>query len=171
MEDFLANYWWILLIILCIVLYKFIFRFLLGMVIVPEDKIGLVTKRFVLFGKNKELPDGRIIASLGEAGYQAKTLAPGLYFWKWVWQYEISMAAFTIIPEGKIGLVLSKDGDGIPSGNILAHQVDSDNFQDAEKFLSNGGQRGRQSSYITAGSYRINTLLFQGSMTEMIRIQ
>src|SRR5882672_3858647 len=172
MEEFsILNYWWVFSIILVIVLYKFIFRFILGMVIVPEDKIGLVTKRFVLFGQHKELPDGRIIATLGEAGYQAKTLAPGLYFWKWVWQYEISMAAFTIIPEGKLGLVLSKDGAGIPSGNILAHQVDSDNFQDAEKFLSNGGQRGRQSSYITAGSYRINTLLFHVSMTDMIRIQ
>jgi uncharacterized membrane protein YqiK len=141
------------------------------MVIVPEDKIGLITKKFVLFGPNRELPDGRIIATLGEAGYQAKTLAPGLYFWKWVWQYEISMAAFTVVPEGKIGLVLAKDGAGIPSGNILAHQVDSDNFQDAEKFLSNGGQRGRQSAYITAGSYRINTLLFQVSIANMVRIQ
>jgi uncharacterized membrane protein YqiK len=81
------------------------------------------------------------------------------------------MAPFTIIPEGNIGLVLSKDGAGIPSGNILARQVDSDNFQDAEKFLTNGGQRGRQSLYITAGSYRINTLLFHVSMTTMVRIQ
>ena len=171
MENPLASYWWILALILCIALYKFIFRFLLGMVIVPEDKIGLVTKKFVLFGKNRELPDGRIIATLGEAGYQARTLAPGLYFWKWVWQYSISMEAFTIIPEGKIGLVLSKDGSEIPSGNILAHRVECDNFQDAEKFLQNGGQRGRQSNYITAGSYRINTLLFQISVTSMIRIQ
>jgi len=171
MENPILHYWWILALLLCVLLYKFIFRFILGMVIVPEDKIGLVTKRFVLFGKNRELPDGRIIATKGEAGYQARTLAPGLYFWQWVWQYEISMAPFTIIPEGKIGLVLAKDGDGIPSGNILSRYVDSDNFQDAEKFLQNGGQRGRQSAYITAGSYRINTLLFQVSIAGMVRIQ
>jgi uncharacterized membrane protein YqiK len=141
------------------------------MVIVPEDKIGLVTKKFVLFGPNKELPDGRIIATLGEAGFQAKSLAPGLYFWKWVWQYDITMESFTIIPEGKIGLVMAKDGAEIPTGNILAHRVDCDNFQDAEKFLNNVGQRGRQATYITAGSYRINTMLFQISVTDMIRIQ
>ncbi len=170
-ESSILNYWWIFAVILIMLLYKFIFRFILGMVVVPEDKIGLVTKKFVLFGPHKELPDGRIIATLGEAGFQAKALAPGLYFWKWVWQYEITMESFTIIPEGKIGLVVSKDGASIPSGNILAHGVDCDNFQDAEKFLVNGGQRGRQSSYITAGSYRINTLLFQLSMTNMIRIQ
>lgn len=170
MEHFFANYWWIFVVGLCLVLYKYILRFLFGMVIVPEDKIGLVTKKFVLFGDNKELPDGRIIATKGEAGFQAKTLAPGLYFWKWVWQYEITMESFTIIPEGKIGLVLAKDGAEIPTGNILGRRVECDNFQDAELFLNNSGQRGRQTSYITAGSYRINTMLFQISVTEMVRI-
>jgi uncharacterized membrane protein YqiK len=171
MGNFLNNYWWIILILLCIVLYKYILRFLFGMVIVPEDRIGLVTKKFVLFGEHKELPDGRIIATNGEAGFQAKTLAPGLYFWMWFWQFEITMQAFTVIPEGQIGLVLSKDGAEIPTGSILAKYVDCDNFQDATKFLLNGGQRGRQATYITAGSYRINTLLFHVSTTDMVRIQ
>lgn len=171
MEHFFQSYWWTLLILLAIVFYKFVLRFFFGMVIVPEDKVGLVTKKFVLFGNNKELPDGRIIATLGEAGFQAKTLAPGLYFWKWIWQFEITMEQFTIIPEGKIGLVLAKDGREIPTGNILGLRAECDNFQDADKFLVNGGQRGRQTNYITAGSYRINTMLFQVSITDMIRIQ
>lgn len=170
MKNYLQDYWWIGLIVVCLILYKFILRFLFGMVIVPEDKIGLVTKKFVLFGEHKELPDGRIIATKGEAGFQAKTLAPGLYFWKWVWQYEITMESFTIIPEGKIGLILAKDGAEIPTGNILGRKVDCDNFQDAELFLNNGGQKGRQTHYITAGSYRINTMLFQVSVTDMVRI-
>ena len=82
MNQILQNYWGIGLLILALVFYKFVLRFFFGMVIVPEDKVGLVTKKFVLFGDNKELPDGRILATLGEAGFQAKTLAPGLYFWK-----------------------------------------------------------------------------------------
>ncbi|HEY9047146.1 MAG TPA: SPFH domain-containing protein [Ohtaekwangia sp.] len=171
MENSMLSYLWIPFVVICLVLYKYILRFLFGMVIVPEDRIGLVTKKFVLFGEHRELPDGRIVATRGEAGFQAKTLAPGLYFWMWVWQYEVNMEQFTIIPEGKIGLVLAKDGAEIPTGNILGHRVDSDNFQDAEKFLNNGGQRGRQSTYITSGSYRINTLLFQLSITDMVRIQ
>ncbi len=170
MEHFFMNYWWIFVIVLCLVLYKFILRFLFGMVIIPEDKIGLVTKKFVLFGDNKSLPDGRIIATLGEAGFQAKTLAPGLYFWKWVWQYEITFESFLIIPEGKVGLVMAKDGTEIPTGNILGRRVECDNFQDAELFLNNHGQRGRQTNYITAGSYRINSMLFQISITDMVRI-
>ena len=31
--------------------YKFILRVCFGLVIVPEDRIGLVTKQFVLFGQ------------------------------------------------------------------------------------------------------------------------
>ncbi|HEY9004865.1 MAG TPA: SPFH domain-containing protein [Ohtaekwangia sp.] len=171
MTNPILGYLWIPLVVICIVLYKYILRFLFGMVIVPEDRIGLVTKKFVLIGPHRELPDGRIIATQGEAGFQAKTLAPGLYFGMWVWQYEVNMEQFTIIPEGKIGLVLAKDGAEIPTGNILGLRVDSDNYQDAEKFLNNGGQRGRQANYITSGSYRINTLLFQVSITDMVRIQ
>ncbi|MFN8309844.1 MAG: SPFH domain-containing protein [Chitinophagales bacterium] len=171
METSFMGFLWAIPVILCIVFYKYILRFFFGMVIVPEDRIGLVTKKFVLFGSNKSLPDGRIIATNGEAGFQAQTLAPGLYFGMWFWQYEVTMESFTIIPEGMIGLLLAKDGAEIPTGGILGKYVDCDNFQDATKFLMQGGQRGRQASYITAGSYRINTMLFQISTTPMVRIQ
>ncbi|NRF37670.1 SPFH domain-containing protein [Pedobacter foliorum] len=171
MEALIFNYWWIVVALLCAVLNKYILRFFFGMVVVPEDKIGLVTKKFVLYGADKELPDGRIIAIKGEAGFQGKTLAPGLYFGMWFWQYSVTMEGFTIIPEGQIGLIMAKDGAEIPTGNILGQKVDCDNFQDAVKFLESGGQRGRQTSYITSGSYRINTMLFQVSVTEMVRIQ
>jgi uncharacterized membrane protein YqiK len=140
------------------------------MVIVPEDKIGLVTKKFVLFGADKSLPDSRIIATKGEAGFQAQTLAPGLYWGMWIWQYSVDMTAFTIIPEGKIGLILSKDGKEIPTGRILARKVPSDNFQDAKSFLDNGGQKGRQTAFITTGSYRINTFLFEIVIADQIKI-
>lgn len=163
-------YWWVLVILLSIIFYKFVLRVFFGMVIVPEDKIGLVTKKFVLFGANRELPDGRIIATKGEAGFQAKTLAPGLYWWMWPWQYGVDMVPFTVVPEGKIALVLSKDGAEIPTGHILARKVDSDNFQDAQAFLDKGGQRGRQTAYITAGSYRINRHLFDVSVVDQMII-
>lgn len=165
-----SNWWWLLLLLLCLILYKFILRVFFGMVIVPENRIGLVTKKFVLVGANRELPDGRIIATKGEAGFQAKTLAPGLYWSMWPWQYGVDMVPFTVIPEGKIGLILSKDGAEIPTGRILARRVESDNFQDAQKFLENGGQRGRQTAFITAGSYRINTFLFDITMTDQLII-
>ncbi len=167
MISFLFNYWWILAIVICLVMYKAILRFFFGMVIVPENRLGLVTKSFVLFGQHKELPDGRIIATKGEAGFQARTLAPGLYWGMWPWQYSVEFAPFTVIPEGRIGLVLANDGVEIPTGNILGRKINSDNFQDAQTFLDNNGQKGRQTSVITAGTYRINTFAFTVTIAEM----
>ena len=65
----ILAYWPWMLLVVAVLMYKFIFRVFFGLVIVPENKIGLVTKKFVLFGKNKELTGDRIIAVNGEAGY------------------------------------------------------------------------------------------------------
>ena len=155
--------------IFVLLFYKFILRVFFGLVIVPQDKIGLVTKKFVLFGK-QQLPEGHIIATSGEAGYQAQTLPPGVYFWKWIWQYQISFQPFIVIPTGKIGLVLAKDGAELETGAILGRKVNCDSFQDAVAFLQNGGRKGRQTDMITPGSFRINTLLFDVEITDMINI-
>jgi uncharacterized membrane protein YqiK len=163
---------WVLIIgipLLCIVLYRIILRVFFGLVIVPEDRIGLVTKKFVLWG-NQSLPEGRIIATDGEAGFQAQTLAPGVYFGKWFWQYAINFQPFTVIPTGKIGLVLARDGAELETGAILARKVPCDSFQDAVTFLKNGGRKGRQTAIITPGSYRINTFLFDVDVTDMVSI-
>jgi uncharacterized membrane protein YqiK len=157
----LLSYSWTIVPLLAVVFYKFTLRFFFGMIIVPEDKIGLVTKKFVLFGANKSLPDGKIIALNGEAGFQADTLAPGLYWGYWVWQFSIELAHLTVIPKGKMGLLTAKDGKQLPLGSILARSVDCDNFQDTRAFLENGGQRGKQVGYLNAGVYRINTQLFE----------
>src|SRR5215467_13722212 len=117
---------WALIIgipLILLLFYRIILRVFFGLVIVPEDRIGLVTKKFVLVG-NQELPKGRIIATKGEAGFQAQTLAPGVYFRKWIWQYEITFQPFTVIPTGKIGLVLAKDGIELETGHILGRKVE-----------------------------------------------
>ena len=155
--------------IIVLFLYKFILRFFFGLVIVPEDRIGLVTKKFVLVG-NQQLPEGHIIATNGEAGFQSQTLAPGVYFRKWIWQYEITFQPFIIIPTGKLGLVLAKDGVELETGSILGRKVECDSFQDAESFLKNGGRKGRQTAIMTPGSYRINTFLFNVEITDMTSI-
>jgi uncharacterized membrane protein YqiK len=166
--EYLIKFWWIIIPVLLLVFYKIIFR-LFGIIIIPEDKIGLVTKKFVLIGKS-ELPPGRIIAVEGEAGFQAQTLAPGIYFWKWIWQYEITQQALTVIPQGKIGLIVAKDGKELETGHILARKVECDGFQDTVAFLNKGGSKGRQSAYITAGTYRINTFLFEIFTVDMFTI-
>jgi uncharacterized membrane protein YqiK len=154
------KYWWVIFPVIFIAAFKPILRVLFGMVIVPEDRIGLVTKKFVLVGSRRSLPDGRILATNGEAGIQAKALAPGLYWLMWPWQYSVQMHPFTVIPPGKIGLVLANDGATLPTGNILARSVECDNFQDATAFLEQGGQKGRQAQVLTSGTYRINKYAF-----------
>lgn len=66
-------------------------RVFFGVVIVPEGRVGLVTKKFVLFGASKEMPDGRILVTKGKAGFQAKIFAPSLYFLMWLWQFDTTM--------------------------------------------------------------------------------
>lgn len=156
-------------LVLAVVFFRPILQ-LLGVVIIPEDRIGLVTKKFALLGEHKELPSGRIIALQGEAGYQAQTLAPGLYFWKWIWQYEITLQPLIVVPEGSIGLIMAKDGAPLRKGAVLARQVECQMFQDTVGFLENGGQKGRQAAFLTPGTYRINTFLFDISFAKMTRI-
>lgn len=134
----------------------FFIPLLLGAVLIQERQVGIVVKRFGA----RELPPGRLIALEGESGYQAATLAPGLYFGYWPWQFRILKVPVTIVPQGEIALVMAADGASIPSDRILARIVDCDNFQDANKFLLNGGEKGRQLGLLTGGTYRINTALF-----------
>jgi len=169
-RDFFIHWGWVILVILALLFIKSILRVFFGMIIVPENRIGLVTKKFNLGRANRSLPDGRIIATKGEAGFQARTLAPGLYWGMWPWQFSVEMQPFTVIPEGKIGVVISNDGAALPSGNILARKVPSDNFQDAAAFLDNGGQKGRQTNILTAGTYRINTYAFTVQVAELTSI-
>ncbi len=150
--------------------YKLLLR-LLGMVIIPNNGAGLVNKKFGLGGKNTTLPDGKIIALEGEAGLQADTLAPGLHFWLWPWQYSVSVVPFVTIKEGQIGVVEARDGVPLSDGRVLARQVDCDSFQNARAFLQNGGQRGPQIAVIPPGTYRINTSLFTVVETPVLEIR
>jgi uncharacterized membrane protein YqiK len=166
MLETIMAYWWVLPILLCVIGYKFVLRVFFGMVIVAEDNIGLITKKFVLFGANKELPPGRIIATKGEAGFQAEPLPPGLHWGYWPWQYSIDMIKFITIPTGKIGLIDSKDGAKLEDGHILGRKVECQQFQNTTAFLDNGGEKGRQATYLPAGVYRINTNAFSISITD-----
>jgi uncharacterized membrane protein YqiK len=134
----------------------FALYWLLGIVLIDERQVGIVVKRFA----SQSLPPGRLLALNQEAGYQADTLAPGLHFGYWRWQYQVLKAPVTEVAPGEIALVVAADGSPIPAERILGQVVDCDSFQDARKFLANGGERGRQLGILTAGTYRINTALF-----------
>ncbi len=133
------------------------FSTLTGLVIVSEREVGIVAKKFSFKGS---LPPGRIIALNGEAGYQADTLAPGWHWGFWPWQYDVRKEPLIVVPQGEIALIVAADGASIPPERILGKVTDCDNFQDGRKFLTSGGEKGRQMGFLTAGTYRINTALF-----------
>ncbi|HPS03646.1 MAG TPA: SPFH domain-containing protein, partial [Candidatus Sumerlaeota bacterium] len=166
----LVGFWWVFIILVVLVCYKLVLR-LFGMVIIPQDSIGIINKKFVLFGKNRTLPDGCIIALNGEAGIQADTLAPGIHFWFWPWQFEVRIEKFITIAETRIGIVESRDGVSLSDGRVLARKVACDSFQNARQFLLNGGERGPQISIIPPGTYRINTGLFFVAQEPVLEIE
>jgi uncharacterized membrane protein YqiK len=129
---------------------------LLGVIHIREMQVGIVVKRF----STRNLPPGQLIALEGEAGYQADTLAPGLHFGYWFWQYRIEKVPVVVVPQGEIALVIAAAGAAIPPQRILGHVVECGNYQDARSFLLNDGEKGRQFGILTAGTYRINTALF-----------
>lgn len=130
-----------------------------GLVVIGEREVGIVVRKFTLSGRG--LPAGRLIALNGEAGLQADTLAPGWHWGYWPWQYSIRKESVIVVPQGEIALIVAADGESNPPERILGKIVDCDNYQDARKFLTHGGEKGRQMGFLTAGTYRINTALFK----------
>jgi len=127
-----------------------------GLIVISEKEVGIITKKF----SAKSLPPGRLIALNGEAGLQADTLPPGWHFGYFPWQYNVQKCPLVIIPQDEIGLIVANDGASIPPNRILGKVAESDNFQNARQFLTNGGEKGRQLAVLTTGTYRINTALF-----------
>jgi uncharacterized membrane protein YqiK len=111
--DFVLDHPWMISAIVVLVIADASWKSLLwlfGIIIIADDSIGAVTKKFVILGANRNLPDGQIIALEGEAGYQADTLSPGLHMGPWPWQYMIDLVKFATIPQGSIGVVQACDG-------------------------------------------------------------
>lgn len=165
----LLSYWWVVPIVTTFVLYKLVLRLFFGMVSVEKDEVGIVNKKFALFGA-KTLPDGAVIALKGEAGFQADTLAPGVHFGLWPWQYAVTRVKFVTVPEAKVGIIESRGGRVPQNGRVLAKKVDCEAFQNARQFLENGGERGPQIAILTPGTYRINTVLFSVRIADALEI-
>ncbi|HEX8369714.1 MAG TPA: SPFH domain-containing protein [Pyrinomonadaceae bacterium] len=93
----------------------------------------------------------------GVKGIQLRTLPPG----KWAihpYLFNVSIAKVTAIPPGKIGVVTSADGSQLEPGRLHGSAIKGHkNFQDAESFIYNGGQKGPQVETLTPGTYRIHT--------------
>jgi uncharacterized membrane protein YqiK len=93
----------------------------------------------------------------GVKGVQLRTVPPGL----WPihpYLFRVSIARATVIPQGKVGIITAADGAPLDAGRLLGKAINGHmNFQDAERFISSGGQKGPQVEILTPGTYRILT--------------
>ena len=145
---------------------------------VPQNSVGKITSM-----DGASMDAGRLLAKSvdghdnfqngnaflsngGQKGPQAGILFPGTYRIN-PRLFTVEMTDATAIPAGKIGLVTAKDGMPLPEKELVARSVTGhDNYQDASKFLANGGQRGPQLDVLPPGTYYINPLMFTVEMDD-----
>ncbi|NET24524.1 hypothetical protein [Okeania sp. SIO1I7] len=79
----------------------------------------------------------------GQAGKQLAILETGTYYIN-PEIFNIRTVPIIRIPKGEIGLVIANEGASKSYEQTLGKVVECYNFQDAEAFLKNGGQKGKQ---------------------------
>jgi uncharacterized membrane protein YqiK len=145
------------IIILGLPLAIWLATWLVGMRYIPHSSVGVIEK---YWSNRGSLREGRIVAANGEAGFQTRLLRGGMHFGLFPWQYKIHRQPLVAVSEGKIGYVYARDGQPLLPIQTLGQVVECNHFQDAQAFLANGGQRGRQRLVLREGVFAINCALF-----------
>ena len=117
--------------------------------VVPPDKM------LVLIAKTgKEMPPGQIIAEPGQKGVLLEPLGPGRHFVN-PFLYERQLKEQVVIKGGEIGVVISKFGRELPSG----------------EFLAGRGERGIQREVLMPGTYKLNPYAFEVKTLKMVEVE
>lgn len=133
---------------------------------VPRDYVGLLDKKL-----GASLRDGRIVATHGEAGPQARMLMPGLHVEPFINVVNhVDIVPMVRIPPGFYGRITANDGRPLDPGAFIAHPWPEKNTGDmlrAEVFLEGDadkaippGEKGVQLSVLPPGQYPLNLYLF-----------
>jgi len=146
-------------------------------VYIPAGKTGHLIKKF----GGPTLAPGKIIAVNGELGRQADILSEGINF-KLLLNilYEVQEVPNTIIPNGKIGVLVAKDGAplvGFVSRDWKDIVPNSEKMKDlkskmlkAKFFLTHNGEKGPQLNVLTPGEYKINRYLFDVKIAPALQV-
>jgi uncharacterized membrane protein YqiK len=119
---------------------------IIGLRIIPNNKIGIVEKWWSPKGSLNE----QLIALNGEAGYQPEVLRGGMH-----------ICPLVTIPQGQIAYIFARDGQPLEATQTLGKVIPlGSNFQDVRGFLTNGGQRGPQRGIVREGTYAFNLAQF-----------
>jgi regulator of protease activity HflC (stomatin/prohibitin superfamily) len=154
----------------------------LPLTVINENEVGLVdsidgepVKAGHIFARafseHNLFQDGEaFLRNHGEKGSQIEILPPGSYRIN-PYLFRLSKVPATQIGNNQIGVVVATDGSPISEGRLLGNQMlDHNNFQSGDAFLRAGGQKGPQIDILLPGSYRINTKLFEITVTNATTI-
>lgn len=146
----------------------------IGLVIAKD---GQVVQNISKLGKAVECDNFQdakaFLENGGEIGEQLNILTQGEYFInpqlfqvvikKYAEKFNYSPNWFNEIEikHDEVALVIAKKGKKIDANIGLGKVVECDNFQNANLFIENGGEQGKQLAVLSAGKYAINPLLFQ----------
>ncbi len=84
--------------------------------------------------------------------------------------FQVEIVSVIIIGDDEVGNIESIAGEPCDKGRIFGKPVDCDDYQNAEKFLANKGQKGPQIRILGPGNYRINTMLFKVSIDQIVSV-
>lgn len=147
----------LLSILVLLVVLSAITFLLMGIRYIPNNRAGIVEKRFATKGSVKS---DSFIALNHEAGYQPNVLRGGIS-WLMPFQYKVHLIPLVTIPQGQIGYVFARDGVPLaPTQTLGAVVPQGKNFQLVESFLRNSGQRGPQREILREGTYALNLVQF-----------
>lgn len=144
------------LVPILIVIGVVLFLWLIGLRIIPNNKIAIVEKWWSSKGSLNE----QIIALHGEAGFQPQIIRGGIHLLTPL-MYKVHMCPLVTVPQGQIAYVFARDGKPLEPIQTLGKVIpESNNFQNAKAFLENGGQKGPQRAIIREGTYAFNLAQF-----------
>lgn len=146
--------------------------FMMGSVVhVPADQVGIVSKSAL----GRQLPGDQIIATNGEMGVQAEVLSPGWHLGYWPVIFTVKTVPLTEIKSDEVGIMETADGVAMGPGQLFAPEwkaAEAKGMLDAKHFLTAGkGFKGKQTTVLTPGKYRLNTELYRIKMVKQTEVK
>jgi hypothetical protein len=139
----------IVLLLAWFFLYEGFWVWVVENTVVPPDKM------LVLIAKTgKEMPAGQIIADAGQKGVLLEPLGPGRHFVN-PFLYERQLKNQVVVKGGEVGVVISKFGKELPSG----------------EFLAGAGERGIQREVLLPGTYKLNPYAYEVRTLKMVEVE
>ena len=145
----------IILIVVLAVIAAVVFLILSGIRFIPNNRVGIVEKRFGA----KSIKTG-FIALKGEAGFQPKLLRGGLHY-RMTIQYRVHRSPLVTITQGKIGYVFARDGHAAGADAGAGHERDRERLSGCRRVPGKRRPaRTRSVKILREGTYAINLAQF-----------